>query len=58
MIATVSELVAQERTAGSTDADVVRLLNASSIEPPTGRQWTEAMLVDEFGPRLQGLVRR
>jgi hypothetical protein len=57
-IATVADLVAQERAAGSTDAQVVRLLNASRILPPVGRRWTVDKLAAEFGPRFEGMVRR
>jgi hypothetical protein len=56
-IATVADLVAQERAAGSADAQVVRLLNAGRILPPVGWRWTVDMLVAEFGPRLEGMVR-
>ena len=57
-VASVAELVEQERTAGSTDAQVVRLLNASRIRPMTGRKWNVEKLVAAFGPRLEGMVRR
>jgi hypothetical protein len=57
-VASVSDLVAQERSAGSTDAQVVRLLNASKIRPMTGRKWTVEKLVAAFGPRHEGMVRR
>jgi hypothetical protein len=57
-LATVADLVAQERAAGSTDAQVVRLLNASRIRPPVGRRWTVDKLLADFGPHPEGMVRR
>lgn len=57
-IATVAELVAQERSSGSTDEQICRLLNASRTRPEVGRAWNVQKLEDAFGPRLQGLVRR
>jgi hypothetical protein len=57
-IATIAELVESERSAGSTDAQVVRLLNASRIKPMVGRKWTVERLVAAFGPRLEGMTRR
>lgn len=38
-IATVAELVAQERSSGSTDEQICRLLNASRTRPEVGRAW-------------------
>ena len=57
-IVSLGDVVTQERTAGASDAQIVRLLNASRLKPPTGRAWTEATLVEAFGPRLQGMTRR
>lgn len=57
-IATVTDLVAQERSAGASDAEIVRLLNASRIKPPVGEHWTVTKLEAAFGPRLLGLATR
>lgn len=56
-VATLAELVSQERTAGASDSEIVRLLNASRIKPPVGRKWSVDKLEAEYGPRLQGLAR-
>lgn len=58
MIRNLADLVSQERSAGSTDSQIVALLNASRIKPEVGRTWSEAKLVEAFGERIQGLARR
>jgi len=63
VIAHVSELIEQERAGGSSDPEICRLLQASSIRPPAPhrwRTWTPARLVEIAGPReaRHGYTRR
>lgn len=57
-IVSLAEAVEIERMAGSTDEQLVRLLNSSRIAAPDGGRWDEQKLVAEFGERIKGLTRR
>ena len=46
-IATVADIMAKERAAGSTDQSIACLLNASNLEPPTGHGHWNAVPVRE-----------
>jgi len=57
-IVSVRECIDIERQAGSSEIELCRLLNASSITPPTGfTSWTPDALVEVAGMRPHGLTR-
>jgi hypothetical protein len=54
-IASVTELVAQERRAGASDDDIARLLRASTIAPPDGHyRWTPVSVRALMGEDASG----
>jgi hypothetical protein len=58
-IATVRDLIEQERLAGASDLAIAALLRASSITPPmVHRSWTEAAVAAVAGAPVPGMVKR
>ena len=57
MIASVQELITQERSAGSTDDQIARLLRASNIHPPERHyRWTKIAVRAEMTEDASGYL--
>ena len=57
-IATVADLIQQERSAGSTDEQIATLLRSSCIEPPSGHyRWTQVAVRAAVNEDASGYLR-